>query len=187
MRKLVFFALIVAAVLGASAAYSASSPSAKLQKQDRVYGGGQVGAGCYLPDFGICFDTPRYFSVDSHAESDGRRAVGNSNYGIPDVRDGGRNITCLAVEGNKALIGGVIESGPNSGFWYAQFFVDNGMPGTGSRDLASPTIFDPAGASTWPARFPNVCPSPITGWPGFAPTYRPVDQGDVVVQDAPSH
>jgi hypothetical protein len=36
MRKFVIFAVAIAAVVGASVAYSASSPSAKLQKQDRL-------------------------------------------------------------------------------------------------------------------------------------------------------
>jgi hypothetical protein len=186
VRKLVLFALMLTFVLCASVAYSASSPSAKLKKQDRLYGGGQVGAGCYLPDFGVCLDAPRYYAVDGHAQGDGSEAVGNSNFGIPDVRDGRRSITCLAVEGNKAVIGGIIESGVFTGLWYAQFFVDNGAPGTGTRDQAGPTILDPPGAPGWPAGFPYTCPSPVIGWTGNAPTYRPVDQGDFVVQDSPS-
>lgn len=45
MRKLMFLVAALIAVVGAGVAYSASSPSAKLDKQDRLWGGGYVAPG----------------------------------------------------------------------------------------------------------------------------------------------
>jgi hypothetical protein len=96
-------------------------------------------------------------------------------------------VTCLRVEGNKAAVGGIIESGPDAGFWYVRYLVDRGGPGDSVRDLASPLDIDAAGSSYWPAGFPYTCPSPTTGWPAAGPPiYREVDEGDIVVQDAAS-
>jgi hypothetical protein len=186
LKKFMLSALALVALVVASAAYTAASPSAKLKKQDRVYGGGQVGAGCFSnSDF--CYGFPHNFAVDGHAQSDGSEAVGNSNIGVIETgTESSNSITCLRVEGNKAAIGGVIESGANAGFWYAQYFIDRGGPGLGDRDLASPEFVDPAGSPNWPAGFPYTCPSPTTGFPAGVPIYREISTGDVVVQDAPS-
>jgi hypothetical protein len=177
---------IILALICAGVAYAAASPSAKLQKQDRVYGGGQFGAGCFSNST-ICFTEPRNFAVDAHAERDGREAVGNSTYGAPGGNNNVRRMTCLRVEGNSAAIGGIIASGGSPGWWFVQYFVDRGGPALGDRDLASPSFIDPPGSSEWPAGFPYVCPTPTTGFPGAEPIYREVQAGDVVVRDAPDN
>jgi hypothetical protein len=184
-KRIAVCGLAVLALVGAGVAYSAASPSAKLGKQDRIYGGGQFGPGCFSNST-FCFAQPRNFAVDGHAEADGAQPVGNSTYGTPEVGGSNRSITCLRVEGNQAAIGGIIESGASAGFWYAQYFVDRGGPGLGDRDLASPSFTDPAGSPNWPAGFPYTCPSPSTGFPGGEPIFLEVHSGDVVVQDAPS-
>jgi hypothetical protein len=74
----------------------------------------------------------------------------------------------LRVEGNKAAVGGIIESGANAGFWYVRNLIDRGGPGDAVRDLASPLDIDVAGSPYWP------------------PIYRELDEGDIVVQDEPS-
>jgi hypothetical protein len=182
--KLGIYAAVLAALVGAGAAYSAASPSAKLHKQDRVYGGGQFGPGCFS-NSSTCFANPRNFAVDAHAAGDGTDAAGNSEYGTPGITENSRSVRCLRVDGNRAVIGGVITSGANAGFGYVQYFVDRGGPGLGNRDLASPSLVDPLDSGAWPAGFPGVCPSPTAGWPAAGPpVYREVDEGDVVVRDA---
>jgi hypothetical protein len=186
VKKFMLYALALAMLVGAGAGYTAASPSAKLQKQDRVYGGGQYGPGCFS-NTTFCFAFARNFAVDGHSQGDGNEAAGNENYGHPDIPQASRSmkITCLRVEGNKAAVGGIIESGPDAGFWYVRYFIDRGGPGGTDRDLASPLDVDPAGSAYWPVGFPYTCPSPTTGV-GGEPVYREIDEGDVVVQDAPN-
>jgi hypothetical protein len=165
MKKFSLYLIALVALVGAGVAYAATSPSAKLQKQDRLYGGGQFGPG-YFSNSTLYFAHPRNLSVDAHADGSGGDAVGNFNYGAPgstlDDRD---RVTCVRIEGNHAAIGGLTDEG--LGFvWYA---VDRGDPATGDRDLASPEFIDPLDAASWPTGFPNVCPSPVTGAPGREP------------------
>ena len=188
MKKLGLYVGALLALVCVGVAYSAASPSAKLQKQDRLYGGGQFGPGCFTPDF--CIATARNFAVDAHAQGDDSAGRGNSTYGgTGGALEQYRSVTCLRVEGNRAVIGGVVKSGSDAGFWYAQYFVDRGGPaaGSSSRDLASPSFQDSPDASGWPDGFPYNCPSPTTGFPGAEPVYLEIDEGDVVAQDAPSH
>jgi len=185
VKKFALYLVTLLTLVGAGVAYSAASPSAKLEKQDRLYGGGQFGPGCFSNST-LCFARPRNFAVDAHAEGNGSEAIGNSTYGTPGAGESYRSVTCLRVEGNAAAVGGVVTSGANAGFGYVQYFVDRGGPGLGDRDLASPSFTDTLDASGWPAGFPAVCPSPTTGFPGGEPSYLEVHSGDVVVQDAPS-
>jgi hypothetical protein len=184
-KRVVLSGLALVALATAGIAYSATSPGAKLAKQDRLYGGGQFGPGCFS-NSSVCFSNPRNFAVDAHAQGDGTEAVGDGTYGTPGSNESTRSVTCLRVEGNAAAIGGVILSGANAGFWYAQYFVDRGGPGLGDRDLASPSFVDPPGAADWPDGFPYTCPSPATGFPAGPPIFLEVDEGDLVVQDAAS-
>ena len=180
MRRLVL-AFIVLAVLGVGAgiAYSASSPGAKLQKQDRVWGGGHFPAGCSIPDPATCIVNPRNVAVDAHAEGNGSEAAGNSTYGSQTAR----TVTCLAVNGNAAAIGGMSDASNV----YVQYFVDRGTTelGTPQHDLVSLTLNGPLGDSSFPAGFPFVCP-PATGSPSLPAYYFEIDGGDITVQDAPT-
>jgi len=185
MKKFALYGLTLAALVGAGVAFAAASPSAKLDKQDRVYGGGQFGPGCFSGG-APCFLNARNVAVDAHAQGDGSEAVGNSTYGSPGGAESYRKVTCLRVEGNKAAIGGVITSGADAGAGYVEYLVDRGGPAFGDRDLASPEYVDPLSSTNWPVGFPATCPSPTTGFPAGAPVFREVDEGDIVVQDAPS-
>jgi hypothetical protein len=182
-RKRTLVVAVVVALLGAGVAYAAGVPGAKFRKQDRVYGGGQIGPGCFSNST-ICFANARNFAVDAHAQATGREVAGSSTYGAPGGADNYRTVTCVRVEGRAAAIGGRIVSGGNPGYLYVQYFVDRGGPAQGERDLASPAFIDPAGSAEWPAGFPNVCPSPSSGFAAAEPIFRAVDAGDVVVQDA---
>ena len=186
MKKFGLCAVALAALVAAGVAYSAASPSAKLHKQDRLYGGGQFGPGCFTPT--ICFENARNLALDAHAQGDGSESVGNSTYGGPSSSfEQSRSVTCLRVEGDHAVIGGIVESGSSAGFWYVQYFVDRGGPAasSGSRDEASPSFTDEPTSTDWPAGFPYTCPSPTAGFPGSEPVYLELDEGDLVIQDAP--
>jgi hypothetical protein len=185
MKKFTLYALTLAALVGAGVAFAAAAPSAKLDKQDRAYGGGQFGPGCFSGGT-PCFDLARNFAVDAHAQGDGTEPVGTSTYGSPAGAESYRKVTCLRVEGNKAAIGGVVTSGADAGAGWVEYFIDSGGPAFGDRDLASPEYVDPLSSTNWPAGFPATCPSPTTGFPAGPPVYRQVDEGDIVVQDAPS-
>ena len=183
MKTFALYAATLVAFVGAGVAYAAASPSSKLEKQDRVFGGGQFGPGCFTAT--LCFANPRNLAVDAHAQGDGTEAVGDSTYGTPGIADSRRSVTCLQVDGNAAVIGGVIQSGASAGWGYVQYFVDRGGPGLGSRDLASASLIDPLESPSWPAGFPATCPSPTAGWPAAGPPiYLELDEGDLVVQDA---
>jgi hypothetical protein len=188
MRTLMLVAVALTAVVGAGVAYSASSPSAKLAKQDRVWGGGHVAAGsCSVNVPTFCPPDARNFAVDAHAEGDGSGAAGNSAYNA----HASRTVTCLSVNGNKAAIGGVVLVGGNignPGDVYVQYFVDRGTTSlsTPQHDYMSAiyTVTPPLNAE-WPEGFPYVCP-PAEGTSTLPPVYLEIDGGDVSVQDAPS-
>ena len=180
-KKLGLYAALLVALVGAGAAYSAIAPRHQFRGQDRDYGGGQFGPGC-VSNSDVCFANPRNFAVDAHGV--GNAARGNSTYGTPGIGNNYRSVRCLRVDGNVAVVGGVVIRGPSAGFGYVQYFVDRAGPGLGDRDLVSPTFIDPLDAAAWPPRFPNACPSPSELPGGGAPLYRELDEGDVVVREA---
>lgn len=191
MRKATFYISALVVLVAAGVAYSAASPSAKLQKQDRLYGGGQFSAGCFAYENGapsaLCFTLGRNLSVDAHAEGSGAEPLGDSNYAAPGSgEDGKRSVTCVRADGSHAVIGGILTTGPNAGSGYVQFYVDRGTPGSGPRDLVGPSYTDTVEAlATIVPGFPGTCPA-ATGTQELAPVYRDLEAGDIVVQDAPS-
>jgi hypothetical protein len=181
LAGLVAFAAI--ALAGGAYAYASGGPNAQLVPQDRLYGGGGTDPGCFVPDIGFCRVVPTNFAIDAHASSTDEAA-----YGDLVSASGHKQVTCLAVDGNNAVIGGVIVSAPDpssEGSFFAQFFVDNGTIAFGG-DFASPFYVGPADPSAWPPGFPDVCPSPDTGAPDFGliRSFLPISRGDIVVQDA---
>jgi hypothetical protein len=140
MRKLMFVAVALMAVVGAGVAYSASSPSAKLDKQDRLWGGGYVEPGtCSINVPTFCPPGARHFAVDAHAGGDAAEVVGSSSHSNQTER----TVTCLRVDGNAATVGGMIletvgTGPPNPGDYYLQYYVDRGTSSPAAqRDLAS--------------------------------------------------
>jgi hypothetical protein len=183
-KKLIVGAVLLAAVVGTGVAYSAASPSVKLAKQDRLWGGGYVAPGTCstnVPDF--CPPAPRHFAFDAHAEGDGSGAVGNSSFN----NQTSRTVTCLRVDGDTATVGGVVVEGTlgNPGDYYLQHFVDRGTSSPASqRDLASGHYTGPPSAD-WPEGFPYVCP-PADETTSVPPVYLEMAGGDITVQDAPT-
>jgi hypothetical protein len=175
--KLFVTLLAFGALAGAGLAYSAGGRNAQLVREDRVYGGGT-------------FDT-RTFAIDAHADSHGKAAFGSIEYAGPDhFQD--EEVTCLAVDGDKAAVGGIVTRADRPevvGMWALMFLDDGGNPTSGTADGSSLQYISPAGPTGgWPAGFPNVCPSPDAGVPslGLVPAYLPFAGGDVVVQDSSS-
>jgi hypothetical protein len=174
----------------AGLAHPSSGPNAQLANQDRLYGGGGNDPGCFVPDINFCRPSAFNFAIDAHATRTGNAAYGDFMYGAPGFRDDGGQVTCLAVDGQNAVIGGITVSSSNPsvvGGLFAVFFVDRGTPAFGDRDLVSPRYSGPADPSGWPPGFPYVCPSPDTGAPAFGliRSFLPIGQGDIVVHDAP--
>jgi hypothetical protein len=111
----------------------------------------------------------------------GAKAVGNSAYGIQTSR----SVTCEQVDGNSAVIGGVVVASPDPasvGVGYVQFFVDRGTtrPGDPGRDFVSLSLIGPVDDPAFPVGFPYVCP-PAGGSPTLSPTYFQMDGGGVTV------
>jgi hypothetical protein len=182
MKRVILFAAAMLLLAGAGVAYTATSPSAKLAKQDRLWGGGQFGPGCDVATGTICITNSRNLSVDAHAESDGGQAVGNSAYAAFTSR----TVTCLNVDGTHAVIGGQIEAGRADavGAYYVQYFVDRGNTDASSqRDLASFMEFGSLTDTTFPVGFPYVCP-PAEGSVDLPAFYYEMGAGDIVVQDS---
>jgi hypothetical protein len=170
------FVVLAGALAVAGLAYSTGGPNAQLVNQDRLYGGGGTDPGCFVPDIGFCRVVSTDFSIDAHATG-----TGNAAYGDLVARNGSHNqVTCLAVDGNHAVVGA-----RNAGGLTATFYVDNGP---GQLDLVSPLYSGPDDPSQWPPGFPYVCPSPDVGAPAFGliPSFIPISRGNIVVQDGGS-
>jgi hypothetical protein len=181
----------LSALAVASFAYSASGPNAQLVTQDRVYGGGQTDPGCFEPDINFCRPLPFNFAIDAHATGTGQAAYGDFTNGAPGFRDVRDQVTCLAVHGHNAVVGGFATSSSDPsvvGWFFAQYYVDRGTPSFGDRDLESPVWTGPSNPSDWPAGFPYVCPSPDESSTqfGLIRSFLPITHGDIVVQDGVS-
>jgi len=178
--------LATGALAAAGYGYSSDGPNAQLVGQDRVWGGGGTEPGCFVPDIGFCRPSPTNFAIDAHATGTGQAAYGDRvGFNAHD------QITCLAVDGQNAVVGGIITAAPAQpsvvGDLIAEFYVDNGTLESGG-DLISPLyIFDP-NTDPLPPGFPNVCPSPDTGAPAFGMvrSFIPISRGDIIVQDGGS-
>jgi hypothetical protein len=181
LKRSLQLALVALAIAGF--AYSSGGPNEQLVHQDRLYGGGGTEPGCFVPDIHFCRPVRTNFAIDAHANQDGNAAFGDYLSGA-----GHNQVTCLAVHGSNAVVGGITVSSPNPanvGSFFATFYVDNGTPAFGG-DLVSPHYVGPPDPSGWPAGFPYVCPSPDTGAPAFGlfRSFIPISRGDIVVQDA---
>ena len=170
---LVLSSVLLVALAIAGYAYSASGPNAQLAGQSRVYGGGN-----FTGPEGL----PRNFAIDAHERGS---AYGDIEYG------GGSHfqheqVTCLAVDGNKATVGAVITQADRPeivGFWVLMILTDNGPANSTTPDASTLQEGGPGGAG-WPAGFPYVCPSPSVAAAMFGLSDFPLNGGDVVVQAA---
>lgn len=176
-RKATGMAAALAALAVAGAAYSAQSGQ-RPTSRDAVWGGGH-----FVNAAGV----PRDFSVlgikGGLSGADGSLIFGTNGAVTINRTD----VTCVAVRGNKAVVGGIISetgTGDFVGFANLVYYIDNGGPGSSSRDRFSPIlILEPEEVSElMPPGFPHVCPEP-TILEGFS--YGDLLEGDIVVHDAP--
>jgi hypothetical protein len=139
--------MLVAAALAATVfAWPAAGGSPPGPAQDRVYGGGAVTPGsCTDGGTPFCSGASRDMSVLAVSSPGGGGAYGTIRFRTATVR-----VTCLAVSGNVAEIGGVVTdaSDPTTvGDEFRLFVRDGGGPQSGA-DGISPSFFDTPGPAT---------------------------------------
>jgi hypothetical protein len=164
---------VLAAVLVSVAAAGSSSNG---PPQTRVYGGGNIPAGsCSDGATPFCTLGAREFSI--LAIHDPNEDV---TYGTINIKRGANpievvRVTCLAVSGNVAEVGGVVVQPTGAiGSPYELFVRDSGQPGTVSRDGVSPSFI---GSPTDPKTTCSDFSSDALGVGFFTLTY-----GDIAVQ-----
>jgi hypothetical protein len=182
MKKALVLLAVIGALIGSGAAYSSLSEGGP-SDDPFVVGGGRFGPGCFDLNQSFCFPAPRDLSVDAHLEKDGTKVSGVVYYGNNDgVQRVRIDVTCLAVAGNRAAIGGIVRdhSSPEFVGWGALLFlIDNGQPGLPSRDRSSPLFVDSLTSTGWPAGFPYTCPAPDSTINNIG--FQALHSGDIVV------
>src|SRR5215831_7244837 len=111
LRKVVavLVGLVVLAAIGTAVAHSTGGPNGQLPPQDRLWGGGGTEPGCFVPDIGFCRVVPTNFALDAHATGSDHAAYGD-RFGA-GLRE---QVTCLRVDGQNAVVGGVVTSDPEN-------------------------------------------------------------------------
>jgi hypothetical protein len=173
MRYTLLVVAAVAALAASGAAYSslaAGGPS----DDPFVVGGGRLGPGTFPGGFTIL---SRDFSVDAHVEKKGQKVTGLFSTGRNGISSSQTNVTCVSIDGNQAVVGGV----DNFGSGRVVFLIDNGPPSRAVRDQSSPNFVDPVDSPNWPIGFPYVCPAPNSGFNQQG--YLDVHSGDIVISD----
>jgi hypothetical protein len=163
MKRNGFALLLFAAALTlAGVAYSSATPDG-LPKHDAVFGGGKFD----FPTGGV-----RNFGLT--ARRDGERGAGTLQYQNFRIE-----VTCVRIDGNAAVIGGIVRDAPDGSFRGApasMHLVDNGSPvgqNVGGDMVSTVNVFGPsedAGA------LPNTCPTVDA-----AQATQPLYAGDVTV------
>jgi hypothetical protein len=175
---LVVLFVLASLVTGVALAFSALSNG---PTQDRVYGGGRIPVGsCTDGSTSFCSGVTREYSIfavsDPQGGGDayGTVTVGNVEFGGPvySVR-----VTCLAVSGTIAEIGGIVLTSADAnavGGAFRVFVRDSGTPGAAARDGISPLFVDA----------PQVKPTcGDLSSNAFGNGYFPLAYGDVAVED----
>jgi len=140
--------ILVGLIAGATFAF-AGSGSGNSPAQDRVFGGGRTfGDSCTDGSTQYCSSATREFSFLAVSDRQGGGAEGTVTYGTLEF--GGPiyvvRVSCLAVEGNVAEIGGTIVSSaelPSQvGDAFHMLVRDSGDPGSTARDGVSQLFVD---------------------------------------------
>lgn len=178
MWKAIITVFAVLAALAIAGVAQPSPSSAQYGAEEQLFGGGR---------FVFDFDSgpaelilPRDFSIS--AAGMGARSEGTMYYGHPDrpTPSPANPISCLEVEGNRAVVGGVFADGTR----WVRYFDDEGPVGPAPADQVTPVfnMTDAEVARFMPKRFPDDCPSvtPPTEW---GTVWAPLDTGDIAVVD----
>lgn len=170
MRRLapIFAGACAMAIVAVATSFGASGNAGP---RDALWGGGHFrwyfGELAQERDFSINAELGRFGDADGTFVYGNNGSNGNVN-----------SVSCLAVSGNHAVIGGVFQLGGK----YVLYAVDNGTPASAVRDQVTPVLLlEPAELAQMPEGFPNVCPSPDTVIGGTP--YSDVTGGDIVVRD----
>ena len=151
MSRRSLVALLVAGLLAVvlvSVATAGSNGNGPVQT--RVYGGGNIPIhSCTDGAAQFCTGVTREFSVLAVSDPNEDVTYGTITFGNPEVAHGVNlvvRVTCLAVSGNVAEIGGVITQAidPTAVGGQMELFVrDSGQPGAVARDGVSPVFLPP--------------------------------------------
>ena len=174
MRYTLLVVAAVAALAAAGAAYSSLATGGP-SDDPFVVGGGRLGPGTFPGGFTIL---SRDFSVDAHVEKKGQKVTGLFISGRNGISSSQTNVTCVAIDGNQAAVGGVEST---TGVGRLVFLIDNGPPSSAVRDRSSAIFTDPLDNPNWPIGFPTVCPSPSSGFNQEG--YLDVHSGDIVISE----
>jgi len=180
-RRWVVLLLGGAVLLAAVLASVAAAGSGNGPPQTRVYGGGNVPINtCTDGATTFCTHVTREYSIFAVHDRNQDVTYGTITIGDPE-RDAGLwnvvRVTCLAVSGNVAEVGGVITYDPNPaniGGPFELFLRDSGKPGTVARDGVSPQFVDVPGTK------PN-CNDVSSSAFGYG--YFPLTYGDIAIQN----
>jgi hypothetical protein len=152
-----------------------------------VFGVGTYGPACWQTDGGP-FCTPFSYTSRLLAVQQGNgRAWGlfERRNNVNSNTFAGR-VTCTTIDGNRAVIGGMLTRQPGSAGPVDTPFViyveDNGAPGSSMPDQISALAIFPAGdpgLADMPARFPAVCPTARSIY-----GYAPLTSGDITVSES---
>lgn len=176
----VFMALVALVIAGTGIAQSAvsseqsASDAQYIGGEDRLFGGGR-----FVFDFGPGFGIqPRDFGIS--ATANGLRGFGTMYYGHPDrpTPSPGNPISCLEVEGGRAVVGGAFADGT---LW-VRYFNDQGPAGPAPPDQVSPVLQVAPGDPNFPKHYPSVCPA-VTPPADWGTVFATLDTGDIAVVD----
>jgi hypothetical protein len=178
--RITLVVLLVLASLVAGVALAFGGATSSGPTQDRVYGGGRIPVGsCTDGPSTFCSGVTREFSILAVSDPQGGGAYGTLTFG--NVEHGGPvyavRITCLAVSGALAEIGGVVVDSTDPtqiGGPFQVFVRDSGTPGAEDRDGVSPLFVDPPPAKP-------TCGELSSNAFGYG--YFPLAYGDVAVHD----
>jgi hypothetical protein len=167
-------ALIAVGAVLVPAAVAGSSSNGP--PQTRVYGGGNVGPGhCTDGATPFCSNALREFSLLAIHDPNEDVTYGTLSGGNGSVV----RVTCIAVSGNVAELGGVMTQNPDPSLvgdssW--TFFRDSGPTGADPRDGISPTFFAPPPAKP-------TCSSSDAASDAFGDGFFPLTNGDIAIQN----
>lgn len=137
MNRIVLLVLAGAVALAIAAVGIAATPG------DRARGSGTAGP-CIVegPLIGICLVERDFrFSAITTPKGDVHGTYSDRVASGPRLRG---DVTCLEVDGNTAVFGGVLTGGDPAleGTRFNVWVVDNGPPGSAPPDLISPVLID---------------------------------------------
>jgi hypothetical protein len=172
-----FIAVAAVVVSVATAGSSSNGPP-----QIRVFGGGNIPIYSCTDGNGFCTQVTREFSISAVYDPNEDVTYGTNIGGNPE-KDHGINsvvrVTCLAVSGDVAEIGGVIVQDPNNpsyiGGPFQMFVRDSGQPGAVARDGVSPVFSSPPPGKA-------TCSSSDAASDAFGYGFFTLTYGDIAIQ-----